>query len=74
MQPTFPLITPENDTPCLAVMSAGSLKCRVTRDVDLLLNSSKLSISPENTAVTSKFDTLKQQKHRLELCLRTTKS
>lgn len=74
MHPTFPLITPENDTPCLAVMSAGSLKYRVTRDRDLLLNSSKLSISPENTSVTSKFDTLKQQKYQLELCIWTTKT
>ena len=69
MYPTFPLITPENDTPCLAIMRAGSLKYRGTRDADLLLNNSRLSISPENTSVTSKFDTLKQQQHELELCL-----
>lgn len=69
MYPTFPLITPEIDTPCLAIMRSGSLKYRGTRDADLLLNKSRLSISPENTSVTSKFDTLKQRQYGLELCL-----
>lgn len=66
---TFPLLTPENDTPCLAIISAGSLKYRGTRDQDVLLNSSKLSISPENTSVTTKVGTLKEQQRGLELCI-----
>ena len=56
---TGPLITPLKDTPCLPIISNGSLKFRGTKALAVAPESSKLFMSPENASVTSKDVTLK---------------